>query len=69
MELAIDEMKNYKKVKVEEMKIEERIDFLSNKCKGVENLIKKNIELNTYKVKVADSCPLAVDISKKQKNQ
>ena len=49
------------------MNIEERIERLYLKCKGVDDLIQKNIELNTYKVKVADSCPLAVDINKKQK--
>eukprot|EP00347_Sterkiella_histriomuscorum_P014346 403361222 len=53
---------------LDEMKIKERIGLLDQKCIKIDQFIKKNQELVNFKVKVADSCPLAIE-QKTQKNR
>jgi len=46
---------------LEGLKIEKRVNQLDAKCVNLDEFIKKNTELVNFKVKVADSCPLAIE--------
>ena len=52
---------------LDDLTIAERVKMLDNKCVEIDQFIKKTSELTRFKVKVADSCPLAKEMKNKQK--